>query len=332
MSKVFIGQDGTAIFSDVEREDLPLLQHLNPGYEMRTSPPGDGFVPNFQRNRGLIQGKIQRAEELIRRCTLCGLSCQKNRYEETGPCGLGRLAFHLRPFENIGLEPPINPSINLPLMGCALRCRHCGWPERLDANDNAEAKPLESSLWEELRGFEGAHSIELVGGDPVCSVPQFLRFLSSAPPDFTLPVVWDDALYGTPEAYELLRGSIDVFLPDFKFGNNQCSRRLTGADNYWEVATTALETMMADDARIIVRVLVLGGHFHCCHKKVLEYLSQYRDRIFISVLDQYFPSFRAFEHPELNRLPTQQEIDAVTNLVEKYGLRDVNEGQGKFWE
>jgi len=330
MSRISVWQDGTTIFSDAERKDLPLIQRLSPGFEVLSAPPREGFVPNFQRNRHLLPERIERAEAMLRSCALCGRLCRVNRCEGAGACGLGGFAYCMQPFENIGLEPPVNPSINLPLQGCGLRCCFCGWEERLNVLDE-DAGRLERGLWEEISGFDEAVSIEVIGGDPACSIPGVLSFLKDAPDGLALPLVWDDGFFGTAEAYGLLEGFVDVFVPDFKFGNDRCSRRLSNADDYWEVATAALETMMGHDARIIVRVLVLGGHYDCCHRNVLEFLEQFRERLYVSVLDQYFPSFQAFKHPELNRLPTQKEIDQVKNLAARLGLRDVNEVYGDFW-
>ncbi len=332
MSKYFVGKNGTVIISDAERESLPIIKKLCPDFQIKTLPPRHGFVPNLQKNRDRIQANVKKAEAILRKCTLCGLSCKADRDKKKGPCGLGCDAIHQDPFENIGLEIPINPSISLGFLGCGLRCCTCGWQERLEVVNDGSSRKLENTLWDEIRRFKEANSMEFVGGDPVCSVPGILRFLSAVPADFNLPVVWDDAMYGRPETYDLLKGAIDVYVPDFKF-SPECSSRLSDAPNYWDVATAALEVLMGQNVRIIVRILVLGkSHFQCCHKRILEYLRSYRNRIFISVLDQYFPANEAFRHSELDRLPTQEEIDEVRNLVEKYGLRDVNNHPEKFWD
>lgn len=331
MSKYFVGKNGNVIISDAERESLPIIQKLCPDFQIKTLPPKNGFIPNLQKNKGRIQANVEKAEAMLRKCTLCGFSCKIDRHQKKGPCGLGPDALYQRIIENIGLEIPVNPSINLGFLGCGLRCCYCGWHERLEVANDGTSRKLEVTLWDEIRRFKDANSLEFVGGDPVCSVPGILNFLSTVPPDFTLPVVWDDAMYGKREAYDLLQGAIDVYVPDFKF-SPECSAKLSDAPNYWDVATAALEALMGQNVRIIVRILVLGrSHFQCCHKKVLEYLRSYRNRIFVSILDQYFPAYQAFRHPELDHLPTQEEIDEVRNLAEKYGLRDVNNYPDKFW-
>jgi putative pyruvate formate lyase activating enzyme len=171
-----------------------------------------------------------------------------------------------------------------------------------------------------------------VGGNPTESIPAILEFLSHAPEDFNLPIVWNDNLYSSEKAYRLLDGVVDVYLPDFKYGNNGCARKLSGVERYWEVATAGVKRMMEQQAQIIIRILILPGHFGCCHQKVLEWLAQFKDRIWISLLDQYIPEYRAVSQSELGRMATNEEVAEVERLAKKLGLRDVNKNPESFWK
>ena len=92
-----------------------------------------------------------------------------------------------------------------------------------------------------------------------------------------------------------------------------------------------LEALMSQNEKVIIRILVLPNHVECCHRRVLEWLSYYRDNIWISILDQYIPEHMAREFRDINRRPTSQEIKEVENLVQKYGLRDIKEHPDDFW-
>jgi putative pyruvate formate lyase activating enzyme len=89
--------------------------------------------------------------------------------------------------------------------------------------------------------------------------------------------------------------------------------------------------MSVQDARIIVRILVLPSHVECCHKPAIELLSQFKDRVWVSVLDQYIPEHEAHLDPKLNRRPTREEISEVESLVERHGLRNIASGCEGFW-
>ena len=108
-----------------------------------------------------------------------------------------------------------------------------------------------------------------------------------------------------------MNGAVDVWLPDFTFGNDNCAKRLSGVDRYWETATEAISLMSRTGGQTIVRMLILPDHFDCCHKRVLDYLARYRDVIRVSIMDQYLPLHQAFRHKDINRLPSDEEISAV---------------------
>jgi len=213
-----------------------------------------------------------------------------------------------------------------------MRCVYCQAQDHIeDWYESSEVMHLNQVVWDIVE-WEKAVSLEFVGGNPTESTLGILEFLLYAPKDFDLPVVWNDNLYGFEAAYKLLDGVVDVYLPDFKYGNIECARRLSGVDRYWETATAGLKTIMKQNVRIIARVLVLPGHFECCHRRVLEWLSQYMDRIWISVLDQYVPEYKAIGHPDMGRLTTKEEVVKVERLAEKLGLRDVNKNPKSFWK
>jgi putative pyruvate formate lyase activating enzyme len=141
----------------------------------------------------------------------------------------------------------------------------------------------------------------------------------------------DCHLYGSKTFYDLASPITDVWLPDLRYGNDKCAKTLSGVDNYLKYAKLGLDAMAQHDSKIIVRILVLPGHVSCCHEPEMELLSEYRDRIWVSVLDQYVPEHEAHLDPNLKRRPTKEEIKAVNSLVERRGLRNILAGSKDFW-
>ncbi len=86
-----------------------------------------------------------------------------------------------------------------------------------------------------------------------------------------LPVVWKSDFYGTPAAFELLYDKVDVFVADFKFGNDRCAKRLAGVDNYTAIIERNL-CLVADRANLIVRHLLLPGHLECCYRPIVQWM------------------------------------------------------------
>ena len=270
----------------------------------------------------LLHLKIKLAQRMLRQCNLCGHCCGVDRIAgQKGICLLGLEAVVAEHFVHISEEPPINPSILLSLAGCALRCRYCQQGALLDPAE-VDGVRLDESLWQ-LLDTEGARSLSFVGGNPDESLYAVLRFLLSAPDDWALPIVWNCHGYAMPETLMLLDGVVDVWLPDFKYGDPSCGWGLSKIKDYPRIAREAVRAMLSQNVPVIVRILVLPGHFACCHIPVLENLANLpaKQRLLISVRGQYCPDWQIDHRQDaMNRRPVADEVKAVQAKVEELGL------------
>jgi len=367
---VVVPIDGSLRIIDPDPSMLPFLMELDPDFRVLSDPPAEDFVPEFQKLRSLFIGNLTREElsemdlgmvwavhdtvmeqkiplqhqgevslldlkcelgsRILRKCDLCGWVCKTNRYEVRGKCGAGADALVNGLFEHIAEEAPINPAWNLALSFCPMKCAFCQAPE--NQSPVAEARPLDPQIWETISKHNTANCLELVGGEPMVSSPGILKLLLTAPKSFSLPVVMNCGPYLGKTALKLMDGAVDVWMPDFTFGNNQCAKRLSGVDRYLETAKEALSLMCGRGSKIIVRILVLPNHVHCCHMKVLDWISQYKDRIWISIMDQYLPLREAWRHKDIDRIPDKREINEIIDYAKNLGLKDINEAPfGLFW-
>ena len=69
-----------------------------------------------------------------------------------------------------------------------------------------------------------------------------------------------------------MEGYIDIYLPDFKYSDNELAKRLSKVDNYFEIVTEALKEMYRQTGKsifnddgimqkgMIIRHLVLPNH------------------------------------------------------------------------
>lgn len=367
----FILKDGSIRVIDPGRAMLPLLKSLDPDFEILSDRTGNGFVPGFQKLRqgfigmmtreeleqmdtgmvwavhdAVIEGRIpvydkgqvsifdlkaELGKRILRSCDLCGLKCKANRHKAAGKCGARANAMCNGIFEHISEEPPINPAWNIKMIWCPMRCAFCQTPENLAKGK--EAGPLTPGYWEIISKSKTCSTLEFVGGEPMVSCPGILNFLSVAPKSFALPVVMNCSSYLGVSGVNLMNGAVDVWVPDFTYGDNACAKRLSGVDNYWETATEAISLMSWQDTRVIVRVLILPGHYECCHKKVLEWLYQHKETVWISIMDQFLPLHEAHRHRDISRLPSEEEIEDVRSYARRKGLKDINdEPAGRFWK
>jgi putative pyruvate formate lyase activating enzyme len=117
----------------------------------------------------------------------------------------------------------------------------------------------------------------------------------------------------------LLEGLIDVYVADFKFGNDACGKRLGGVDDYLEIVTRNL-LIVAPQARLIVRHLLLPGHFDCCYRPMIDWMHRWLPRTAISIREGYLPSWQSGRHEELRGLVDRQSAARAHALAAESGL------------
>lgn len=158
----------------------------------------------------------------------------------------------------------------------------------------------------------------------------------------SIPVVYNSSAYETLESLQMLKGLVDVYLPDCKFFSAEISRNYAKADDYFNVASKAIEEMVnqAGDPAfdettgdmvkgVIVRHLVLPGHTKDS-MEILKYLyGTYKNQIYVSIMNQYTPVIHQNEFLNLNRRVTKREYDKVVDYALVLGMENVfiQEGQ-----
>ncbi len=283
----------------------------------------NGGMPSIRQDdeSSVLDLTMELARRVLSKCRFCENRCNVNRTQgESGRCGLGPEGWVAEHFLHVAEEGMVNPSVLLNLLGCGLRCRSCNKATLLDPTFS-DVERLEPTLWDSL-DMPGARSLSFAGGSPDESTYSILKFLNAAPARFNLPVVWNCHAYQSQETLQILDGVVDAFLVDFKYGNENCGRRLSLVSGYPAAAKRALENMILQAVPVIVRIPVLPGHFACCHAPSLEFLSTLeKKRLFISVRGQYSPNCMVGVHDaNLARRPTLDEIEAVRREAIHLGL------------
>lgn len=308
-------------------------EQLNRVHRDRLFATAISLKPSDRKRRGemsLLGLKAMIAKRMLAHCSLCARRCGVDRLAgRVGPCGLGPQANVAEHFVHIAEEAPINPSLLLSLRGCALRCRYCQQHELLDVG-GGESAVLDRSTWRRL-DFGGARTMSFIGGNPDESLPSILEFLCDAPRNFSLPIVWNHHAFATSEAVDLLEGVVDVYVPDLKYGSDECALSLSGVKGYCDSAEMTIRQQLRQGVPVIVRILVLPGHVECCHQPSLERLASLNNRglLRVSVRSQYAPDWKinASDGP-LSRRPTASEVEEVEACAARLGL-DVVDGMNR---
>jgi len=274
----------------------------------------------------LLDVKAELARRLASPCRLCERRCMVERARgRVGACRLAWEVYVHSAFLHLGEEAPLVPSGTIFYGGCNFTCVYC------QNYDISQASPRSGVIVDARRlariqealASRGARNINHVGGEPTPSlhvIIDSLRYL-----DTSIPQLWNSNFYMSLEAMKLLVDVIDIWLPDFKYGNNDCARRLSAVPRYWEVVTRNLR-IAVEHGDMIIRHLVLPGHLECCTRRILEWIARNlpKDRILVNIMDQYRPMHLVARYPgrwpDIARRPTLREVEAARELASRLGI------------
>jgi putative pyruvate formate lyase activating enzyme len=260
----------------------------------------------------LLDLKIALSNRMLDSCALCERRCLAHRASGArGRCNVleARIASE---FMHYGEEPELVPSYTIFFSGCTFECVYC---QNHDISQYASGgEHYGPGVVAEMIGRRrDARNVNWVGGDPTSNLPFILEVLAHS--ETNLPQVWNSNMYLTPESMALLDGAVDVYLADFKYGNDDCARRLSKVDRYWEVVTRN-HLLAGEQAEIIIRHLVLPNHVECCSKPVLGWIASNLRNVRVNVMDQYRPAYLAGEYPEISRpLRETEYVEAREHAV-----------------
>lgn len=267
--------------------------------------------------------RLIRAEQHLDSCTLCEHRCGVDRRSgERGPCKAGCEARVFRHRVELGEELELVPSHLFYLSGCDLRCCFC-IAEANAFNPSAGTELTASFLADAVAWGrrQGARNIQWVGGEPTIHLPAILQAMSGC--NDLPPVVWKSDFYGTLAAFELLRGIADIYVADFKFGNDECAQRLAKVDRYVSTVTRNLQ-IAAGQGDLIVRHLLRPGHFDCCYRPIVEHMARELPGVKFSIRDGYLPRWQARHYGELAHPLDAHVANAAKELAAGQGLNVVN--------
>jgi len=267
----------------------------------------------------LLDLKCELAKRIMSSCAFCERRCSVNRPEELGFCKVGEPKIASE-FLHMGEEPELIPSHTLFFSGCTFKCVFCQnydisqFPKK--GAQVSEDKVATIIGLTHLRSTSKPQNVNWVGGDPTPNLSFILNVLRVL--EVNTPQVWNSNMYLTESSMALLDGVVDLYLTDFKYGNDECARRLSKAKNYWEIITrNHLEANRQCD--MIIRHLVLPNHLECCTYPIMDWISENLDnsKVRVNIMDQYHPEWKAHDHQDINRRLKASEF---SNAV-RYGTK-----------
>ena len=257
-------------------------------------------------------------------CKLCPRACGIDRSAgKTGYCRCPATAMVAKTMVHKWEEPALagnGGSGAIFFGGCTLGCVYC---QNRDISRRPVGTPMDSAqlrqAMEDLIA-KGAENIDLV--TPTQYLPTILPALEEKLP---VPVVYNCGGYERAETLKVLEGKVDIYLPDLKYADNRLAKALSGAPDYFEVATAAIREMVRQTGPVqwegekvvrgtIIRHLILPG-FVDNSLKVLDWIGENfaPGEVLVSLMRQYTP-MPGLPAP-LDRRITDEEYDAVLSWM-----------------
>jgi putative pyruvate formate lyase activating enzyme len=267
----------------------------------------------------LARERLPAARAALTECRLCAHECGVNRFHGTaGLCHAGAQARVFSAQIEVSDEIELIPTFALAFSGCDLRCDFCitgreSWNAR--AGEGVSPARIAEIARTALAG--GARTIMFLGGEPTIHLPTALEIVAELPDDATL--IWKTNAHGTAAARRLLDGLFDIWVADYKFGNDACAIRLAAVHDYQRVVRENL-CWAAGHTRLIVRHLLMPGHVDCCWAPVATWLANELPAVRVNLRAGFWPAWRSKRHPEFGGSVSTEEADRARTIAEQCNL------------
>ena len=273
---------------------------------------------------------------MLEKCTICPHNCGINRLKgQTGRCK-SKDTVKIALYSTHNFEEPCisgqKGSGTVFFSNCNMNCVFCQ-----NYEISQQGKGTEISIKELAKIFikqqeKNVENINLV--TPTSYVPQIIEAIKIARNQgLKLPIVYNTNGYEKVETLKMLEGYIDIYLPDLKYSDNELGKRLSKVDNYFEIATEALKEMYRQTGKavfnkegimqkgMIIRHLVLPNHI-LNSRRVLKWINENMHDVYVSIMAQYFPTYKAKEINDINRKLTKEEYEQIENYLYRLDLEN----------
>ena len=274
--------------------------------------------------------------KILEKCAICPHNCGINRLNnQIGRCK-SKDTVKVALYSTHNFEEPCisgkKGSGTVFFSNCNMNCVFC---QNYEISQQVKGKEISI---EELADIfikqqeKDVENINLV--TPTSYVPQIIEAIKIARKNgLKLPIVYNTNGYEKVETLKMLEGYVDIYLPDFKYSDDDLGKRLSKVDNYFEIVTEALKEMYRQTGKavfngegimqkgMIIRHLVLPNHI-LNSRRVLKWINENMHDVYVSVMAQYFPTYKAKEIDDINRKLTKEEYEQIENYLYRLDLEN----------
>ncbi|MCD6362582.1 MAG: radical SAM protein [Synergistetes bacterium] len=283
--------------------------------------------------------RLEKLKSLISPCKICPLKCGVNRSKgEAGFCKVATLKPMISSYgPHFGEESFLvgrGGSGTIFFTYCNLRCVFC---QNYDISQLGSGREIEVEDLVKIMLIlqkAGCHNINLVTPTPhVYSIAQAIEIAREK--GLEIPIVYNTGGYDSVETLRALKGLIDIYMPDFKYGRSDLGEMYSKVKNYTEIALGAIDEMLSQvghlemDPRgvaikgVFIRHLILPND-SAASFEALKILAENFPRIAVNIMDQYYPTYLARSYPYISRRINGREWREVYNFAKSLNIRIVS--------
>ena len=300
------------------------------------------FTPSYIEllHSDILKDRAEKAFINLNSCTSCPRDCKVNRINgELGICTSGYLPIVSSYTPHFGEEPVLSGTKgagNIFFGNCNLKCIYC---QNFEISQNPKSESQNKVTHERLAEImielqnKGCHNIGLVS--PTHFSATILKSIYiAAEHGLDLPIIYNTNGYDSVDMLKLYDGVVDIYLPDFKYGNSEYANKYSLVDNYFEKTKEALKEMYRQvgdqliyDGDVVVRGLIIR-HLILPNdlsetEKVFKFIAEeLSPKVHISLMSQYYPTNKSFKDILIDRTIRASEYDNALALLDKYRLRN----------
>lgn len=270
----------------------------------------------------LLDLKCELANTLLRECIFCERKCKTDRTKgKLGWCRVGAKSHITSMLEHRGEESCLVPSGTIFFSGCNWHCAYCqNWDISQFPEKGRPMQGKEIAAWidEEAR-YKKIRNVNFVGGEPTPNLHTIIDTARNI--QGNVPVVWNSNMYMSGETMKLLDGIVDVYLADFRYGKDECAQRLSKVPNYTKTIHRNFK-IAAEQAEMLIRILVLPNHVECCVKEILKWIGKnIANKAHVNLMSQYRPTYKAREYEDVARVLNNQEFSRAIQYLREFGIK-----------
>lgn len=274
--------------------------------------------------------------DTLKTCKICPHNCGANRQEgKVGRCkSKNTVKIALYSIHNFE-EPCIsgkNGSGTIFFSNCNLNCIFC---QNYEISQQGRGKEISIQELADIFINQQENNVENINlVTPTSYVPQIIEALKIAKcKGLKIPIVYNTNGYEKVETIQMLKGYIDIYLPDLKYSDNLLAKRLSNVDNYFEIATDSIKEMYKQVGQaifdengimkkgVLIRHLVLPNHI-LNSRRVLKWINDNLPKCYVSVMAQYFPTYKAKDISDINRKLSKKEYKSIENYLYRLNLEN----------